>query len=600
MIEKLIITNGAVLKKKYDAGGWKAIQLAVSRLAAVDALRGITTTLALLDKPGPGVKSVSTPGSRKQCKDAIDALYARHDAPDYVLLLGGPDVVPHQSLINPVYAPYDLDGDHDKDVPSDLPYACDAPYSRRIDDFLGPTRVVGRLPDLPGAKDPAALIQLIDNAATFNGTPKGTPFAITAEAWKNPTAASTRLALGKAAPMGVSPADGPNWPAKRLQAPVHFINCHGVSSNWRFYGDPGDFPVAHEPGPMKGLVPKGAIVVVECCYGAEIYRPTKTIPPGLAYSYLQEGAAAYCGSTNVAYGGEHRAANRCMADILCTDFLKAVVNKATTGRALLQARQDYILTIDVEDIDPVDLKTIAQFLLLGDPSLRPYPPKTEPIGKAPLSKSVIKAARAGFGNPTVLASKRFASAHRNRRAILEKRGAALETNAPTLKRAAPRPVDQHALNQWALRRGLSTAGALTFEVRTPRTVVATQAVAKGAKMKGIKMKGGAGPKQAPRAGDHIHLIFDTVDDAPQRMEAPTSLADLESLTVEAVLEPVDVADPQTLGGQVLAAPTRTMKFARQVAVRLDETQKAPVRRIGVWIIRSSGGKVLSYRRATSR
>jgi len=594
MIEKLIVTNATVLKKKYGAEGWKAIQLAVSRLAAVDALRGITTTLALLDNTEAGVKSVGTPSSRKQCKEVIDALYAKHDAPDYVLILGGPDVIPHQSLVNPLYALHDSDGDPDKDVPSDLPYACDAPYSRRIDDFLGPTRVIGRLPDLPGGKDPALLIRLIDNAATFSGTPKGTPFAITAQKWKNLTAASTRLALGKAAPMGVSPDDGPEWPAKQLRAPVHFINCHGAASDWRFYGDPY-LPVAHEPEPMKGLVSKGTIVVAECCYGAEIYRPTKATPPGLAQSYLQEGAVAYCGSTNVAYGGELRATNRCAADFLCTDFLKAVVNRATTGRALLQARQDYILGINGEEIDPVDLKTIAQFLLLGDPALRPFAPKTEPIGKVALSTSVMKAARAGFGNPAADASKQFASVHRSRRTILKTRGEVLEAHAPTLRRAAPKPGEQQALDRWAQRRGLSTAGALTFEVRHPPGAPAKQAVAKRP-----TMKGGAGPGKAPPT-ERIHLIFDSVEDASppvERVARPAPMRParkaLRALTASVAM-PAGASEPQ-----ILVQPALEEFYEQVVSVHPAKPQDAPVRRIAVWIIRSSGGKVLSYRRATSR
>jgi hypothetical protein len=44
------------------------------------------------------------------------------------------------------------DEEEDPDVPSDLPYACEAAFSRRPQDFLGPTRVVGRLPDLTGRR----------------------------------------------------------------------------------------------------------------------------------------------------------------------------------------------------------------------------------------------------------------------------------------------------------------------------------------------------------------------------------------------------------------------------------------------------------------
>ena len=67
------------------------------------------------------------------------------------MILGAPDVVPHQDLANPAFAPPD---DPDQFAYGDVPYACDAPYSTRPEDFVGPTRVVGRLPDLTGGSRP--------------------------------------------------------------------------------------------------------------------------------------------------------------------------------------------------------------------------------------------------------------------------------------------------------------------------------------------------------------------------------------------------------------------------------------------------------------
>ena len=72
------------------------------------------------------------------------------------MILGSVDVIPHQDLVNPAYDP-SPDGDPDRLAPGDLPYACDAPYSTAISDFTGPTRVVGRLPDLTNGKTPIIL-----------------------------------------------------------------------------------------------------------------------------------------------------------------------------------------------------------------------------------------------------------------------------------------------------------------------------------------------------------------------------------------------------------------------------------------------------------
>jgi hypothetical protein len=39
-------------------------------------------------------KAVTSPDNQRQCKDAVDAIYTRA-RPDYIVLLDGPDVLPH-------------------------------------------------------------------------------------------------------------------------------------------------------------------------------------------------------------------------------------------------------------------------------------------------------------------------------------------------------------------------------------------------------------------------------------------------------------------------------------------------------------------------
>ena len=53
----------------------------------------------------------------------------------------------------------------------DLPYACDAPYSRDITKFIGPTRVIGRLPDMTGASEPSHLLACLQTAVTYRQRP---------------------------------------------------------------------------------------------------------------------------------------------------------------------------------------------------------------------------------------------------------------------------------------------------------------------------------------------------------------------------------------------------------------------------------------------
>ena len=83
--------------------------------------------------------AVTSAKSERQCKDAVDAIYAAL-RPDYIVILDAPDVVPHLALDNPT------PGDKDANVPSDLPYACDAPFtSRDAAKYSAVTRVVGRI-----------------------------------------------------------------------------------------------------------------------------------------------------------------------------------------------------------------------------------------------------------------------------------------------------------------------------------------------------------------------------------------------------------------------------------------------------------------------
>ncbi len=161
-IDKAIITNLGALTSKYGDAPVVAIRNAVEELIAADAKRGLVSSLIALDDAAAMKKfaaiAVVDPGNPKQNKIAIDGIY-KALSPDYLLILGAIDVIPHQDLKNPLYDP-SPDGDPDKIAFGDLPYACEAPYGQKPQDFFGPTRVVGRLPDLTGGTDPAYLIAL--------------------------------------------------------------------------------------------------------------------------------------------------------------------------------------------------------------------------------------------------------------------------------------------------------------------------------------------------------------------------------------------------------------------------------------------------------
>ena len=85
-----------------------------------------------------------------------------------------------------------------------------------------------------------------------------------------------------------------------------------------------------------------------------------------AKATLEQGGYGYFGSTTIAYGP---ADDNGAADLICQYFLQDVLRGASVGRAALVARQQFVE--HTAQMDPVDLKTLAQFYLLGDPSVDP-------------------------------------------------------------------------------------------------------------------------------------------------------------------------------------------------------------------------------------
>ena len=371
MNDKIIVTNLAALKTKYGAAGLKKIRAAVTALIAADKARGFHTRLIALDSATDMKKvkgaPVSKPADPRQNKTAVDAIYAAI-RPDYLLILGAIDVVPHQDLINPVFGK----DDDDKYAPGDIPYACEQPYSQQANKFIGPTRVVGRLPDLTKGTDPAYLVGLLATAAKWKSRTRAEYsdyFAVSADEWKQSTALSMQKLFGSDKNLNLAPSKGPKWSDALLARRSHFINCHGAPADQQFYGQKGSkYPVAHDAALVTGKIGEGTVAAVECCYGGELYDPNllASKQQGMCNTYLAGKGYGYFGSSTIAYGP---AEGNGSADLLCQFFLRRVLAGASLGRAALEARQEFALA--GPDLDPVDIKTIAQFSLFGDPSIHP-------------------------------------------------------------------------------------------------------------------------------------------------------------------------------------------------------------------------------------
>jgi hypothetical protein len=481
--KKVIVTNRGALRAKYKASGLKRIQAALDALIAADAARDLETEVVFLDdKAGMkrrGAAAVTKPLDPKQNKQAIDAV-VRDEVPAYLMILGAPDVVAMQSMINPT-------GDEDPDVPSDLPYACSAPYSRDIANFLAPTRVVGRMPGIMGDSDPSYLVALIDRATRWSAQHPSRyrkAFGLSAYAWQGSTQKSLRKVFGSAE-FELSPEGGPKWKKSLLGRMSHFINLHGAMSSPAFYGDP-DFPEAHRADVLAGFIREGTIVAAECCYGAELYVPGE-FGTSICNVYLAEGAYAFLGSTTIAYGP---ADDNGAADFICQDFFRHVFEGASTGRAVLQARQEFVRKS--APIDPIDLKTMAQFYLLGDPSIHPVKPATR------------RRATATRGLPSGQDPKSRAQ----RRQQIQKKAAVIEATKATVRSKADgaptRNMEQTLARLCAERNIEPTGKAISYSIRPPaRPELLRSSVAKSYASGGATYHLVAGQKKAasgaPRA-----------------------------------------------------------------------------------------------------
>jgi hypothetical protein len=457
-VDKVILTNMTVLSGKYGASGVRKIRAALNGLIAADKKRGLVTRLVALDDKAtakqlkaPVVSDATDP---KQNKNAVDAVY-RALTPDYLMLLGASDVIPHQDLKNPLY--HGSKGkDPDRWAYGDVPYACEAPYSQKPEDFRGPTRVVGRLPDITGGSDPSYLTSLLSVAAGWTSVERSTIkdyFAITAGVWESSSQLSATNIFGNASDLKVVPPSKSDWNPSVLERRLHFFNCHGASQSAQFYGQPADgsehYPTALDAAYIDGKLARGSIVAAECCYGAQLYSPAENPQMGICNEYLRNQGYAFFGSTTIAYGLSEGTSD---ADLMCSFFLERVLAGASLGRAALEARQKFVHASS--PAGPAEFKTLAQYNLYGDPSITPV------VNAQGASKAVVDA--------RVLPAERSERAARRRR--LSAYGVTLETTEPVIRKrsAAPPKRLMSRLRARARELGYPDGEGLSFDIQYPR------------------------------------------------------------------------------------------------------------------------------------
>lgn len=378
-VDKLIITNRAALKKKYKEK-FSVITDLLKKIVAADKKRGLNSKIAFVDEPGTMKpvkgKIVTSIKNEKQNKEAIDALYKFYTS-DYLMIFGSSDVIPFQNLTNDNFLATMSNADSDDDdgeefVESDLPYASDNKYSKKTSDFTNPSRVIGRLPDLLEIANIKYFTQVVNNSINWKPL-KSMPqsyFALSAAFWNQITNRILKESLKTTMKSQVSPPRRENnWKKNELSKRLHLYNCHGGQGDNCFYGQKNEMSDA-EPSAISSLdinkkISKGTVVVAECCFGGEQYPP-KVNPMGICSSFLFNGAIGFVGSSTSAFGAVNGDKKMYNADLIALYFFQHLATGASLGRAFLETRQEFLRKNDQPD--PLDLKTIAQFYLLGDPS----------------------------------------------------------------------------------------------------------------------------------------------------------------------------------------------------------------------------------------
>jgi hypothetical protein len=369
----LAVSSRKKLRERYDEKGLGRIEKALESYTQGLSKRRITLKVAFLDdassmseydlKPTRRITAVSA-------KNAIDRLISKLEKSRgtsvSLLILGGGEVIPYFKLSNPTL-------DSDAFVPSDNPYGCKR-GAVSAEKCLLPERPVGRMPDGNGSSIKLLLSQ-IESASEPSGVLPlaGGALGYTAAVWRK---ASQQVwsDMGWKGRLRVSPPLSyvdvkASWFKGRGSL---YFNLHGSDRDPHWFGQKGTkFTTALSPMSVRRLNQRRTVVLTEACYGAiEMKRQKES---SIALAFLSTGSLSVVGSTCVAYGAIIPPVSE--ADLVALHFFRNVEKGMTVGEALVNARAQLAASAVSRqgNLDDDDRKTILQFVLFGDPTLKIEP-----------------------------------------------------------------------------------------------------------------------------------------------------------------------------------------------------------------------------------
>lgn len=399
---QVVLSSRTALQRRFGADGFAAVDRRLQQYAMALRRRGVMAHICYCDDEASlrldeGIAAAPASAEAGALRDILRtlaaALSARGRTLGAALLVGGDEIVPFHRLPNPL-------PDDDTVVLSDNPYATDDPA------YVVPQRMVARLPD-GNSSDPSLLFAQLDRMTAYHygsrpQTHRSRQFlgrhrasaapeldiwsaGYCAEIWQEVSRAVLD-ALTADAPLTSSPphlAETLDLHALRNRR-LLYLNLHGAAGLPNFYGQPDavwpgaatQLPVALRPDQIDTDVADGALILSEACYGAELIG--RTVDTSIPLRALAHGALAVVGATVNAYGT--MTDPLIGADLLFHHMMKHLARGEPIGRALHQARLDFAQEMYRRQgfLDDVDIKTLIEFVLLGDPWGALYDADLEP------------------------------------------------------------------------------------------------------------------------------------------------------------------------------------------------------------------------------
>lgn len=301
------------------------------------------------------------PSSIESFLELLKSIYSV-SKPDYLLLIGDEKSIPDISWENESY-------DGDDEVYSDLPYLTfntTSPfwrYKTNFDEAIS----VGRIP--ASATDNFSLAVKYFNNAMANSSSElnEKSFGLAAYQWKEESEAcfsslGDNLLYSPEIDLEIARNCGIVGLNKGYNPRLMYFNLHGSDQTEYWYGQKESiYPEAMEPQIIKDYV-LGYFVGVEACYGAKYHG--LPISKSILLSALSSGCLGFLGSSMIAYGTSKEPGS--CADIIVREYLKNLNSGLTSGESYLCALKALVNS----SMDDASIKTMAEFALYGDPSLK--------------------------------------------------------------------------------------------------------------------------------------------------------------------------------------------------------------------------------------